>query len=101
MNGLDQIKREDRRGAILRILAADSLETASVSMIDRALDALGPAMRADRDQVEADVYWLKDQGLVTLEEITGFTVATLTQAGHDTAIGDKHVPGVSRRARGR
>lgn len=101
MSPLDKIKREDRRCAILRILAADTQESASVSMIDRALDALGPALRADRDQVEADVHWLKDQGLVTLEEVGGFSVATLTQAGHDVALGDRLVPGVSRKPRER
>lgn len=93
---LAEIKAEDRRGAILRLLAADQRESASDSNIDRALDALGPALRATNAQVLVDFSWLEQAGLVTLVELDGYTVATLTQYGKEVAIGEATVPGVSR-----
>ncbi|MEX2630017.1 MAG: ArsR family transcriptional regulator [Tistlia sp.] len=98
---LSDIKAEDRRREILRLLAADKHETASEDMIDRALDAMGMAFRASRAQVRTDLTWLSEQGLLKLEDLGGLILATLTQYGHDVASGDAVVPGVSRRPRGR
>lgn len=99
---LEDVKAEDRRAEILRLLAADSHESASADVLHRALNALGPAFRAALSQVLADLSWLGQHGLVETEELRhDVIVATLTGSGRDVAAGDLLVPGVSRRPRGR
>ncbi|MCM0081792.1 ArsR family transcriptional regulator [Geomonas sp. Red32] len=49
-----------------------------------------------RDVIKTELTWLKEQGLLTLEEVMGYYVATLTQRGIDVANGRSTVPGVDR-----
>ncbi|MGE0256898.1 MAG: ArsR family transcriptional regulator [Alphaproteobacteria bacterium] len=102
MSGIADIKAEDRRAEILRLLAADIHESASNSVLHRALNDRGPAFRASAAQVLTDLSWLSEQGLVELDQLSEeITVATLTSHGRDVAAGDASVPGVTRRTRGR
>lgn len=49
-----------------------------------------------RDVIKTELAWLKEQGLVTYEEVLGYYVVTLTQRGADVAAGRSNVPGVER-----
>lgn len=49
-----------------------------------------------RDVIKTELSWLKEQGLVSLENVIGYYVVTLTQRGADVAAGRSSVPGVER-----
>jgi hypothetical protein len=85
---------EDRRLVILRLLESSPGYTANESLVVIALRDFGHA--ASRDQVHTDFAWLKEQGLVTLEEIATVQIASLTQRGAETAQGFVTTPGVKR-----
>ena len=85
---------EDRRLVILRFLAEDPSYRLNTSVLRTALDAFGHSV--SRDQVETDVAWLAEQGLVSVEPVGPVRVATLTGRGVDVATGKAVVPGVKR-----
>ncbi len=85
---------EDRRLVILRFLAEDPSYRLNTSVLRTALDAFGHSV--SRDQVETDVAWLAEQGLVSVETVGPVRVATLTGRGVDVATGKAVVPGVKR-----
>lgn len=86
---------EDRRLAILRLLAADAAYAINESVMQAALDPLGH--RVGRDVVRGEFAWLKEQGLVEVEQVTDAVhVARLTSRGLDVAEGRAVVPGVKR-----
>ena len=78
---------EDRRLVILRTLESCSGYETNESIIAMMLDDFGH--RVSRDQVRTDLAWLKEQGLVTVEEIATVQIATMTQRGLETATGMK------------
>jgi len=90
-----QVVTEDRRLALLRLLAEASEYRANDSVLTKALYALGHD--AARAQVLADLHWLAQVGLVDLDDaFRPVTVAVLTQHGGDVAAGRASVPGVAR-----
>lgn len=86
---------EDRRLTILRLLAESNYE-ASDSLLSAALDDFGH--RVSRDQVRTELAWLREQGLLDLDEMGGVMIARLTQRGFECASGIVAVPGVRRPA---
>jgi hypothetical protein len=87
--------REDRRLVLLRLLAEQSAYRANSSVLHAGLHHLGVA--ASRDDVVTDLHWLRDQGLLSIEEaVPCVFVATISGRGKDTADGHCIVPGVSR-----
>ena len=92
--GFDRLLREDRRLALLRILNSAPQYTAHDSMLHDTLSGSGRS--ASLDMVQADLAWLEDQGLVTIETIAEVVVVRITQHGVDTAAGRARVPGVKR-----
>lgn len=87
--------REDRRLVLLRLLAEQSGYRANSSILHSGLHAL--AVASTRDDVQTDLHWLQEQGLVRLAEpVSGVLVAELASRGHDVATGAAAVPGVSR-----
>ena len=87
--------REDRRLVVLRLLSEQAGYRANSSVLHAGLQHLGVA--ATRDDVLTHLSWLKEQGLVRLQEaIPGVQVAELTARGQDVAGGSAVVPGVSR-----
>lgn len=87
--------REDRRLVLLRLLCEQRGFFANSSILHSGLVHLG--VQSDRDDVLTDLAWLRDQGLVTLNEaVPGVEVATLTSRGKSVAEGMTLVPGVSR-----
>lgn len=93
-----QAEREDRRLVLLTLLGESDGATASVNLLHSALSGFGH--RPSLDQVETDVAWLAEQGLVTRADTAGITVATLTQRGQDVIERRVVQPGVRRPAPG-
>lgn len=89
--------REDRRLVLLRLLSEQPGYRANSSNLHTGLYALG--VPGNRDDVITDLAWLRDQGLIKLDdvpEVPGLYVATITSRGDDVARGEAHVPGVNR-----
>ena len=86
---------QDRRLAVLRLLADDPGYSHNDSVLQTALDAIGHTV--SRDQVRVDLAWLEEAGLVTVRVVNEtIHVATLTKRGIDVAAGRAVVPGVKR-----
>ena len=54
-----------------------------------------------RDVIKTELSWLREQGLISTEEVVGYYVATLTTRGADVATGRSSIPGVERPSPGR
>lgn len=85
---------EDRRLVILRHLAEDQDYTVNSSILQSALEVWGHSV--SRDRLHADIAWLKEQGLVTYDEVSSVYVTKITQRGLDIAQGKASAPGVKR-----
>lgn len=95
MTSFAQLKTEDIRLCILRLLAEDQGYSHNTSILQSALASLGHNI--SRDKVETNVAWLSDQGyLTTSSPVEGVTVATITQDGLDVSKGAVTAPGVKR-----
>ena len=90
---LRDLLEEDRRLVILRSLV-DVGGEANESILNDCLDAYGH--RVSRDQVRAQLAWLQEQGIVTIEMVGSYMVATLTGRGQDVAEGRCVVPGIKK-----
>lgn len=91
------ILNEDRRLAILRVLAEQPAREMNSSNIDAWLrHTRTPGTRADTMQA---LHWLSGEGLLVLApvaDVPSLHVATLTAAGLDAAQGRAVYPGVAR-----
>ena len=86
---------QDQRLALLRILEQDTAAyTLNESMLQDCMGQVGH--KCSRDCVRTHLAWLKEQGLVTIDDNLGFYVATLTSRGVDVAQGTATAPGVKR-----
>ena len=87
---------EDRRLAILRILSEDTDYTVNDSILSTVLTTFGHDV--PRDTLRADLAWLAEQELVTVDPIRDgrIYVARLSGRGLDVAQGRAVVPGVKR-----
>lgn len=93
---------EDRRLVILKLLEEDQGGSHNHAVLQEALRRWGHTM--SRDQVKAELAWLEDQGLVTVQKVgegNPYHVATITDRGCDVATGAASVPGVKRPRGGR
>jgi hypothetical protein len=90
---------EDRRLVLLRLLADAPGYAANESILLEAVESFGH--RPSRDALRADLAWLAEQGLVTIEEVATVMIATVTRRGGDVAFGRAVVPGVRRPEPGR
>ncbi len=99
MSYLDDILTPDQRLVILRALRTDLGGSHNESIIQTVLNRFGH--KCSRDKVRNHLSWLQEQGLVTLEEVVGYYVATITQRGVDIADGAATVPGVKRPSPGK
>lgn len=83
------------RLTILRVLTEAPAYRANDSLLTSACDHVG--VPATRDQVRIQLAWLKEAGLVALEEpVAKLTIATATERGLDVAAGRATAPGVQR-----
>lgn len=86
--------REHARIAILRLMEDAPGYTHNVSMITDLLRVAG--ITYTRAQVEGEVQWLREQGMLTVETHAGFIVATATVRGVEVAQGVTTYPGIRR-----
>ena len=91
--------REHLRITLLRLLAEQPDYTLNESILADLSTAYG--FNPSRDRVRTELAWLREQGLVTTEDLGGFVVATLTERGEDAARGRVVVPGIKRPRPGR
>ncbi|MGL4829886.1 MAG: VpaChn25_0724 family phage protein [Vibrio sp.] len=89
-----ELLQEDQRLVILRSLHEMHGYEANESIVDSCLDAYGH--KISRDAVRTHLFWLQEQGLVSLRDVGGCQVARLTGRGEDVATGQAVVPGVKR-----
>jgi len=89
---------EDRRLAILLLLAAAPEYTANEFLLQSALANYGHSV--PRDRVRTDLAWLAEQDLLVINTVGDLTVAKLSTRGNDVAAGRTTVPGVKRPAPG-
>jgi Fe2+ or Zn2+ uptake regulation protein len=94
MNTLNTLVTEDRRLAVLTLLADSHAYQAGAPMLQMVLAGLGHAVALET--VLADLTWLRDAGLVSLREVGGVHIATLSGRGLDVATDRTQVPGVAR-----
>jgi hypothetical protein len=86
---------EKRRLTILRYLKEENGYSANDSVMHSVVDHFG--FSCSRDMVRGDYAWLRDMGLVTVEELSASVhTATITQRGIDVAAGNVRVAGVAR-----
>ncbi len=93
MSYLDTLAKHARL-AILRLLEDAPGYTSNVSIMTAVLPSFG--IRYTRDQVEGEVRWLAENGMLTTEDHAGFTIATATTRGVEVAQGIAEHPGVQR-----
>lgn len=94
MSDLNNLITEDRRLAVLTLLADSHAYQAGAPMLQMVLAGLGHAVSLDT--VVADLAWLRDAGLLGLREVSTVHIATLAARGLDVAKGLTQVPGVAR-----
>lgn len=94
MSGYQKLVTEDRRLALLTILAQDSDYAVNDGILQDALSLYGHSVSKDR--LAADLDWLEEQELVEVEHVLNMRIAKLTQRGLDVSKGKTVVTGVKR-----
>ena len=94
MTSFRKFATEHLRLAVLQILAADADYAHNELVLSSALEQLGHGV--SRDQLRTELAWLAEQGLVSIEDVSGIRVARLLSRGQDVAKGVARVPGVAR-----
>lgn len=88
------LQQEARRLAILQLLKADPDYSINDDLIQRLLASQGHGVSIA--VVRADLAWLEQVGLLSTNELPGYTVAILRNDGVDVACGMSVVPGIAR-----
>ncbi|ADU99817.1 hypothetical protein [Alicycliphilus denitrificans] len=94
MSNFSTFLAEDRRLVILRVLAELPAYRTNSFLLHTLLAKWGH--EPSTDQVKGDLAWLREQQLVTVDDVEGVYIATLTTRGADVAAGRAMVPGVKR-----
>jgi Fe2+ or Zn2+ uptake regulation protein len=95
MMSFADLMTEDERLVILRALEQDTGGfSANESILHAILAEFGH--RVSRDRVRTQLNWLQEQGLLSVRNVAGCQIATLTSRGSDVATGNITVPGVKR-----
>ena len=85
---------ENRRLAIIRLLAEDTDLSVNTSMIEDALEVFG--INVSRAVVDADGAWLESVGAIRVDQVGAVTVFTLTASGLDHVNRKTIIPGIKR-----
>ena len=88
------IINEDLRLVLLRLLSEAPQYQANSAVLHKGAQLLG--FHASRDQVNTQLDWLAENGLVRVEAVGPVKVATLTGRGLDVAEGTIKASGVAR-----
>lgn len=87
-----------RRLTILKFLTDSPGYTSNASILEGVCNAHG--IITTRDQVDGEISWLSENGLVLRQAESGFVVATATARGVDIATGKSRHGGVHRPSSG-
>ena len=68
--------------------------TANEYLLHSMVERLGHVVSTDR--IHTDLAWLKEQGLISVDDVATVLVAKLQARGEDAARGRVEVPGVKR-----
>ncbi len=98
MSKFEDFQRNDRRLVVLLALEGAAQYKANHYLLHRWCEQMGHSV--SQDQIMSDLAWLGEQGLLSLEQSKGVTVATISQRGLDVASARAVVPGVARPAPG-
>ncbi|MGY6354880.1 VpaChn25_0724 family phage protein [Citrobacter amalonaticus] len=88
-----EILDSDQRLVILRSLMEYGA-SANESILQTCLQTYGH--RVSRDVVRTHLAWLREQGLVSLNDVSGCYVAEIKGRGEDVALGMASCPGVKK-----
>lgn len=94
MSAYQKLVQEDRRLALLTLLAQDADYAINDSILQDALALYGHSISKDR--LLADLDWLEEQGLISVEHVLNTHIAKLTQRGLDVSEGKVITTGVKR-----
>lgn len=94
MSRYQKMVTEDRKLAILKLLAEDSDYAVNDGILQDALGLYGHSVSKDR--LASDLDWLEEQELVEVEHVLNMRIAKLTQRGLDVSKGKAVVSGVKR-----
>jgi hypothetical protein len=94
MSEFEKIIQQDRRLVVLRMLAQDADYSHNEYILREALRVYGHRLSADL--LRSELHWLAEQGLLSVEDVSGVLIAKLTRRGKDVADGAVVVPGVKR-----
>lgn len=91
---IEHVMNEHQRLSILHSLAVMDGYSANNSIIKTVCAQYGNAMTSDK--VLSHFAWLKEQDLITTQQLGTYTIATLTNRGLDVQQGMASQPGVKR-----
>ena len=94
MMTLEDRLTEDRRLVMLRVLDEAPGCSANESILQDILVDFGH--RVSRDYVKTQMHWLREQGLIRLESVRDYLIATIAARGSEAVKGYVVVPGVKR-----
>ena len=94
MTDLSEIIDRSLRLALLRLLSEAPGYSANHAVLTSAAVSLG--FHVSRDKVRTTLDWLKEQGLISIDDLGGVVVAHCLQRGLDVASGMATVTGVDR-----
>lgn len=86
--------REEHRLVLLKLLHEMPRYQSNSSLLCTGMERFGLPMT--RDQIKTELHWLRDQGMVEIEDVGSVTVATLKDRGADVATGMARAPGIKR-----
>lgn len=86
-----EMLNSDQRLVLLRALD-DNGGSANESVLQMVLAQWGH--NVSRDVVRTHLQWLKEQGLLSIDDVAGLYVASLSMRGQDVSLGRAVVPGV-------
>lgn len=84
-----------QRRDILDILALQNDYAQNQLVVKDCLKMIGHTVSSDK--VVTEFHWLKEQGLIEINNVGDFHVAKLTERGLDVAEGASAVPGIARK----
>lgn len=90
----NEFNRRHRRCSILRVLDGSEQYRANDSLLADLVNEFG--IVSTRDQVRTELLWLQEQGFVTVKDLAGVMVATLTERGGEIAAGRVSHPAIAR-----
>lgn len=93
---MQTVLNEDQRLCLLRSLN-ECGGNANESVLQDCLDLYGHSI--SRDKVRNHLLWLQEQDIITVDDLAGCYVATLTERGHDVVEGRVQVFGIKRARR--